>query len=113
MQTPHPIPESPVRCPAKEHAIPKLDRNDPCHCGSGKKYKKCHLAADNAAFSAELAAKNAAAAEAARLEAEKDPEAAAEAEAALKAATNAKAAGAAKPAVAAPPARKQRRRGVA
>jgi hypothetical protein len=24
----------------------KLGRNDPCHCGSGKKYKKCHLAAD-------------------------------------------------------------------
>lgn len=22
---------------------PKLGRNDPCHCGSGKKYKKCHL----------------------------------------------------------------------
>src|SRR6266496_4305243 len=21
-------------------------RNDPCHCGSGKKYKKCHLDAD-------------------------------------------------------------------
>ena len=24
----------------------KLGRNDPCHCGSGKKYKKCHLDAD-------------------------------------------------------------------
>jgi SEC-C motif len=23
-------------------------RNDPCHCGSGKKYKACHLAADEA-----------------------------------------------------------------
>lgn len=20
----------------------KLGRNDPCHCGSGRKYKKCH-----------------------------------------------------------------------
>jgi len=20
----------------------KIGRNDPCHCGSGKKYKKCH-----------------------------------------------------------------------
>ena len=20
----------------------KVGRNDPCHCGSGKKYKKCH-----------------------------------------------------------------------
>lgn len=23
----------------------KVGRNDPCPCGSGKKYKKCHLAA--------------------------------------------------------------------
>jgi uncharacterized protein YecA (UPF0149 family) len=22
--------------------MPKLGRNDPCFCGSGKKYKKCH-----------------------------------------------------------------------
>jgi SEC-C motif domain protein len=21
---------------------PRIGRNDPCHCGSGKKYKKCH-----------------------------------------------------------------------
>lgn len=29
-----------VRC---EHpAIPVTGRNDPCPCGSGKKYKKCH-----------------------------------------------------------------------
>ncbi len=32
----------------------KIGRNDPCHCGSGQKYKKCHLAADDAAKSAEL-----------------------------------------------------------
>jgi hypothetical protein len=25
-----------------------LGRNEPCHCGSGKKYKQCHLAADEA-----------------------------------------------------------------
>jgi preprotein translocase subunit SecA len=24
---------------------PKVGRNDPCPCGSGKKYKKCHGAA--------------------------------------------------------------------
>lgn len=24
-------------------------RNEPCHCGSGKKYKKCHLDEDEAA----------------------------------------------------------------
>lgn len=23
-------------------------RNDPCHCGSGRKYKQCHLAQDEA-----------------------------------------------------------------
>ena len=28
--------------------VPKLGRNDPCHCGSGKKYKKCCMAADEA-----------------------------------------------------------------
>lgn len=27
----------------------KIGRNDPCPCGSGKKYKKCHLAADESA----------------------------------------------------------------
>jgi len=30
-------------------------RNDPCPCGSGKKYKKCHLPEDEAAKHAELA----------------------------------------------------------
>jgi hypothetical protein len=34
----------------------KIGRNDPCHCGSGKKYKKCHEAADAAEASAELSA---------------------------------------------------------
>ena len=24
------------------HVGPKIDRNDPCPCGSGKKFKKCH-----------------------------------------------------------------------
>ena len=23
-------------------AVPAVGRNDPCPCGSGKKYKKCH-----------------------------------------------------------------------
>lgn len=32
----------------------KPGRNDPCHCGSGKKYKKCCSAKDDAARSAEL-----------------------------------------------------------
>lgn len=29
--------------------VPKTGRNDPCHCGSGKKYKKCCADADSAA----------------------------------------------------------------
>ena len=49
----------------------KLGRNDPCHCGSGKKYKQCHLEKDEAkeraarAKAAEKAAKDTAPAEAA------------------------------------------------
>jgi len=31
---------------------PKIGRNDPCYCGSGKKYKKCHLPKDEAAIGA-------------------------------------------------------------
>ncbi len=31
----------PLRKPVRKTA--KLGRNDPCHCGSGKKYKNCHL----------------------------------------------------------------------
>ncbi|HET8647712.1 MAG TPA: SEC-C metal-binding domain-containing protein [Vicinamibacteria bacterium] len=27
-----------------------IGRNDPCHCGSGKKYKQCHLDADEVAL---------------------------------------------------------------
>jgi hypothetical protein len=27
---------------------PTLGRNDPCHCGSGRKYKACHLDKDEA-----------------------------------------------------------------
>jgi hypothetical protein len=33
----HGSPQEPVR-----NAEPKIGRNDPCPCGSGKKYKKCH-----------------------------------------------------------------------
>jgi uncharacterized protein YecA (UPF0149 family) len=29
--------QEPVR-----NAVPKTGRNDPCPCGSGKKFKKCH-----------------------------------------------------------------------
>jgi preprotein translocase subunit SecA len=27
---------------------PQLGRNDPCWCGSGKKYKNCHMQSDQA-----------------------------------------------------------------
>ena len=31
--------------PAKQAVSDKIGRNDPCPCGSGKKYKRCHGAA--------------------------------------------------------------------
>jgi len=34
--------------PARRPAGPKVGRNDPCPCGSGKKYKKCHGAGADA-----------------------------------------------------------------
>ncbi len=34
---------------------PKLGRNDPCWCGSGKKYKQCHQREDQRALAAEAA----------------------------------------------------------
>lgn len=36
-------------------------RNDLCHCGSGKKYKRCHMQEDQKAHSAQLAARQGAA----------------------------------------------------
>jgi hypothetical protein len=41
----------------------ELGRNDVCWCGSGKKYKKCHLKSDElkrteATYSAQVTAKN-------------------------------------------------------
>lgn len=31
----------------EQQPIPTLGRNEQCWCGSGKKYKACHLAADD------------------------------------------------------------------
>jgi tetratricopeptide (TPR) repeat protein len=43
---------------SKEHeSMSKPGRNDPCPCGSGKKYKKCCLPRDEAARSQEAAAR--------------------------------------------------------
>jgi len=36
-----------ARAPRQSEA-PKIGRNDPCHCGSGKKYKNCHMRDDQA-----------------------------------------------------------------
>ncbi len=42
---PRPLPpQEPIR-----RTGPKVGRNDPCWCGSGKKYKKCHLQMDERA----------------------------------------------------------------
>lgn len=38
--------------------MPQLGRNDPCWCGSGKKYKNCHLTQDQRAESRELVKTN-------------------------------------------------------
>ena len=48
--------------PPKEQQI-ELGRNDVCWCGSGKKYKKCHLKKDElkrveASYSAQVSARN-------------------------------------------------------
>lgn len=40
----------PKPAPAKA----RLGRNDPCHCGSGRKYKECHLPIEEAARSEQL-----------------------------------------------------------
>jgi len=34
--------ESPAAAQKAQRDIQKVGRNDPCPCGSGKKYKKCH-----------------------------------------------------------------------
>jgi hypothetical protein len=34
--------------------MPKIGRNDPCPCGSGKKYKQCHLPIEEAAAAEQL-----------------------------------------------------------
>jgi uncharacterized protein YecA (UPF0149 family) len=36
------VPEAPSKQEPLVHRADKLGRNDPCFCGSGKKFKKCH-----------------------------------------------------------------------
>jgi hypothetical protein len=40
----------------EQQALPMLGRNDRCWCGSGRKYKACHLASDDRKKAAERAA---------------------------------------------------------
>ena len=40
--TPAAAPARPAPAATPAHAAPKAGRNDPCPCGSGKKYKHCH-----------------------------------------------------------------------
>jgi preprotein translocase subunit SecA len=48
-------PPLPQAAPAQQATVkrdhPKIGRNDPCYCGSGKKYKNCHYREDQAAAS--------------------------------------------------------------
>jgi len=41
-RAPSPEPRATPQQPATVHSGPKVGRNDPCPCGSGVKYKKCH-----------------------------------------------------------------------
>jgi hypothetical protein len=41
--------ERPGELPRAATRAPRPGRNDPCHCGSGRKYKKCHLRNDERA----------------------------------------------------------------
>lgn len=41
------IDEAPKKVVTFRRAAPKIGRNDPCWCGSGQKYKKCHMATDD------------------------------------------------------------------
>ena len=52
-------------------ALPKLGRNDPCWCGSGKKYKHCHMRIDMAKAESVAAEPGAAPAEPAAAEGDK------------------------------------------
>lgn len=41
-KTVHPAHKPSLALPAKDKIAEKTGRNDPCHCGSGKKFKHCH-----------------------------------------------------------------------
>jgi preprotein translocase subunit SecA len=41
-----------VAAAPRVRTAPEVGRNDPCPCGSGKKYKKCHMLSDQGQGSA-------------------------------------------------------------
>ena len=43
-----PVQDLPAKVETYRRERPKIGRNDPCWCGSGKKYKKCHATNDEA-----------------------------------------------------------------
>ena len=45
--------EAPKAQAPVQRAGPRVGRNDPCPCGSGKKYKKCHLPLEEGGAAAE------------------------------------------------------------
>ena len=46
-----PPPQAAAQAATVKREGPKVGRNDPCYCGSGKKYKNCHYREDQAAAS--------------------------------------------------------------
>jgi len=46
---PEPAQQAPAMVAEPVHTGPRVGRNDPCPCGSGKKYKKCHMLIDGGA----------------------------------------------------------------
>ena len=42
MQAAPPPPRPPLEAPSQQVASSKVGRNDPCPCGSGRKFKLCH-----------------------------------------------------------------------
>jgi hypothetical protein len=42
-KSPNPCPSVSIRGPIPQHRHQKIGRNEPCPCGSGKKYKRCCL----------------------------------------------------------------------
>ncbi|HKN47698.1 MAG TPA: SEC-C metal-binding domain-containing protein, partial [Candidatus Polarisedimenticolia bacterium] len=51
-------PAKEARQPVQKRPAARVGRNDPCPCGSGKKYKKCHGAEEGTGTPARPAARH-------------------------------------------------------